>query len=543
MAEIYANHQLPLPASGGQYPPLYYLLQILPLAASIKGYTLGGDVLDAIANAYAQTEQYELAFRFTQKANLARESTHSLVAKNRAIAMQVRYQIERATAHSEYHQQLAIAEAKRVAVLAETNAILAKLGAVGQEITAQLQTDGVFAALSRNVHGLLDVCTFAVYLLTPDGKYLDMAFGIENGQALLPQRIGRDDPYSNAARSWRECTDILFHPALAADDPSFVPGTVFSLSRLFAPLMIGNRILGVMSVQSAQRYAYGASERFIFRTLCAYGAIALENSCAYQQLEMAQAQVVEQEKLAALGRLVAGVAHELNTPIGNCLIMSTDMHQKAEVMDERMLQRTIKHRDLVEFLDETDYSVMLVIRGLTHAADLVNSFKHVAVDRTAAHRRIFNLQQTCHDVVATMMNQIKLAGHQVELDIPATIELDSYPGSLGQVLSNFISNALTHAFPAEFHGQMRITAKMVQEDRVWLSFSDNGIGIPEAHLKRIFDPFFAGKKGSNGLGLSISYNIVTSLLNGKILVSSQLGDGTRFTLDLPLTAYAVSEGR
>ena len=541
LADIYSRHHLPLPQAEGVYPPLYYLLQILPLAASIKGYTLAGDVLDAIANAYAATGDYVQAFQFTQKANVARESTHSLVAKNRAIAMQVRYQIERATANNEYHQQLAIAEAKRVAVLAETNAILARLGAVGQEITAQLQTDAVFAALSRNVHGLLDTSSFTVYLVAPDGESMSMAFGIEGGKPLPPLRIVRDDPYSNAARSWREGTDILIYPSLSEDDPALIPGTVFSLSRLFAPLVIGTRILGVMSVQSEQRYAYGVSERFIFRTLCAYGAIALENSHAYQQLEMAQAQVVEQEKLAALGRLVAGVAHELNTPVGNCLMMSSDLHQKADLMDGRMQQRNMKYRDLTDFLDDSQYAVTVVIRGLTHAADLVNSFKQVAVDRTTAHQRVFNLQQTCHDVVATMMNHIKLAGHQIELDIPPMIILDSYPGPFGQVISNFISNVLAHAFPTNSKGYIRLAAEVAPLNRVRITFSDNGAGIAEADLKRIFEPFFAGSQGGNGLGLSISYNIVTSLLNGKIWADSTLGSGTLFTLDLPLIVDATHE--
>ena len=535
LAEIHTGHDLPLPEANDVYPPLYYLLQAMRAASHIEGYTVAGDILDAIADACAATSDFAEAFEWTQKANLARESTHTLVATNRAIAMQVRHQTERAKAASEYHRQLAMAEASRAQLLANTNAILARLGTVGQEITAQLHTEAVFAALNRHVHGLLDVSSFAVYLLASDGCRLQQAFGVEQGRPLPPTEIMRTDPHSSAARCWREGIEVSLSVEPVQGDPSLVPGTQLSLSRLFAPLMIGERMLGVMTVQSFQRHAYGVSERFIFRTLCAYGAIALENSNAYQQLELAQAQLVEQEKLAALGSLVAGVAHELNTPIGNSLMMSSALHEKADAIDGRMQQRGLQHRDLVEFLDDAQQAASVIIRGLTAAADLVSSFKQVAVDRTAAHRRIFNLQQTCHEVVATMMNQIRLAGHQIELEIPGAIMFDSYPGPFGQVIANFISNSLSHAFPAGRVGLMRLSAQPVQAGRALISFSDDGVGIASANVKRIFDPFFTGSQGNNGLGLSISYNIVTSLLNGQILVTSTLGGGTRFTLDLPVT--------
>ena len=565
LADIHARHQLPLPEAKGIFPPLHYLLKALHAATRIEGYTVAGDILDAIADAYATIGDFAEAFVWTQKANLARESTHSLVATNRAIAMQVKHQTERAKAASEYHRQLAMAEASRAEVLAKTNATLARLGTVGQEITAQLNSDAVLAALNRHVHGLLDVSSFAVYLVDPDGRHLVLAFGVEQGLALPPDRISRKDPHSSSARCWREGREISLNleppgtvpeaagvapasnalqgPALpfsaSEPDPALIPGTRLSLSRLFAPLMIGERMLGVMTVQSFQRHAYGVSERFIFRTLCAYGAIALENSNAYQQLEVAQAQLVEQAKLAALGSLVAGVAHELNTPIGNSLMMSSALYEKADAIDGRMQQRGLQHRDLVEFLDDAQQAASVIIRGLTHGADLVSSFKQVAVDRTAAHRRVYNLQQTCHEVVATMMNQIRLAGHQIELEIPGAIMFDSYPGPFGQVIANFISNALAHAFPAGQTGRMRLSAQPAQAGRVLITFSDDGVGISEANVKRIFDPFFTGSQGNNGLGLSISYNIVTSLLNGQIRVASTLGSGTRFMLDLPVTVASA----
>jgi signal transduction histidine kinase len=177
------------------------------------------------------------------------------------------------------------------------------------------------------------------------------------------------------------------------------------------------------------------------------------------------------------------------------------------------------------------------MRGLTSAADLVNSFKQVAVDRTTEQRRMFNLQQVTHEIVATMMNRIRNANHSIEYDVPDGLAMDSYPGPFGQVIANFINNALLHAFEGRQHGQMTLSAARNGDARVLVTFSDNGGGIAPTHLSRIFDPFFTTKlgQGGSGLGLSISYNIVTSLLGGQIAVQSG-PDGTTFTLDLPLTA-------
>ena len=534
LAEIHERHRLPLAEAGNTRPALYYLQQALQIASSIVGYLIDGDLFDALADAHAANGDYAMAFAHTRRASLARESTHTQAATNRAIAMQVRHATERVRAQSEYHLQLAMAEARRAEVLADTNETLARLGTVGQEITAQLEREALFAALNRHVHGLLEVCSFAIYLVEPDGAYLTQAFGVESGHPLPTIRISRDDRYSSAARCWREASEVAVNQEPTENDPSVLPGTLPSQSRLFAPLMSGEHILGVMTVQALHYNAYGVTERFIFRTLCAYGAIALENSHAYGQLQMAQEQLVEQEKLAALGSLVAGVAHELNTPIGNSLIMSSALQEKVDRVSELMAGRSLQHANLVEFLDDTQEASSVIIRGLTAAADLVSSFKQVAVDRTAARRRLFNLQQTCHEVVATMMNQIRLAGHRFELNVPRNLMLDSYPGPFGQAIGNLISNALAHAFPERNGGIMRLEAHSLDADWVQISFADDGCGIAEANLKRIFDPFFSGSQGNYGLGLSITYNIATSLLNGRIRVISQLGHGTRFELDLPL---------
>ncbi len=158
--------------------------------------------------------------------------------------------------------------------------------------------------------------------------------------------------------------------------------------------------------------------------------------------------------------------------------------------------------------------------------------------RTTEQRRNFNLQQVCHEIIATMMNRVRQAKHSIVLDVGESIGMDSYPGPFGQVITNFINNALLHAFAPGASGTMHLTATLAPEQRVLIEFRDDGSGIPAAHLGRIFDPFFTTKlgQGGSGLGLSISYNIVTSLLGGQISVNSSPGGGTTFTLVLPLIA-------
>ena len=307
---------------------------------------------------------------------------------------------------------------------------------------------------------------------------------------------------------------------------------------IFFPLVVGERAIGVMTVQAPQSRAYGENERLIFRTLCAYGAIALDNAEAYRQLQDAQAQLVSQDKLAALGSLMAGVAHELNTPLGNSLLMASTMQEKTAAIAALMNGRGLRRSELAAFVDDSQKASALVMRGLISAAELVNSFKQVAVDRTTEQRRCFSLQQVCHEIIATMMNRIRAAGHQIDMEVWEAISMDSYPGPFGQVVTNFINNALLHGFAPGTGGSMRLSAALHGDARVLVAFSDNGGGIPPEHLGRIFDPFFTTKlgQGGSGLGLSISYNIVTSLLGGQITVTSSAEDGTCFTLDLPLTA-------
>jgi signal transduction histidine kinase len=535
---IHTRHRMPPPPGMTELnATLHYLHQALAVAATIDGYTLPGDLLDALAREYAQAGSYAQAYEAALAASAAREKSHSQEATNRAIAMQVHHQTEHARAEGNHHLELAASEARRAELLQQTSATLERLSAIGQEITTHLDAAAVFQALDRHVQALLPASTFAIYFNDPGGETLSRAFGVEQGKPLPTNTIALSNPHAYSVRCLLERREIYVENIPAEENTSVTPGTLPSQSALYVPLLIGERALGVMTVQAMHAHAYGERERLIFRTLCAYGAIALDNAEAYRQLKDAQSQLVSQEKLAALGSLMAGVAHELNTPIGNSLLIASTMLQKTEELEQQMNGAGLRRSELAAYVADARKASELVMRGLTNAADLVNSFKQVAVDRTTEQRRMFNLQQVTHEIIATMMNRIRASGHRIEFDVPELIAMDSYPGPFGQVITNFINNALLHAFSREHEGRMHLSAATPAEGRVLVTFRDNGGGIAPEHLSRIFDPFFTTKlgQGGSGLGLSISYNIVTALLGGQISVHSS-PEGTSFTLDLPLTA-------
>jgi signal transduction histidine kinase len=349
-----------------------------------------------------------------------------------------------------------------------------------------------------------------------------------------------DDPHSFSAQCVRERRELLIDFSRGGSEQAYVPGTLVTLSALFAPLTIGARVLGVMTIQSTRTNAYGENQRLVFRTLCAYTAIALDNAVAYSHLRDAKDQLVAQEKLAALGALVAGVAHELNTPIGNSLLTASTLQEKTRALAGAASDGTLRRSSLTDYLATSSEGLELVARGLRSAGELVQSFKQVAVDRATEQRRTFDLLRTSQEVVATLQRSIQVAGHRIELEIPAGIVLDGYPGPYGQVLTNLINNALIHAYGERTGGTIRLQAVPLRKTHVEIRFLDDGTGIAEENLRRIFDPFFTTRlgQGGSGLGMSISYNIVTSLFGGELEVASTAGQGTCFTLRIPLQAPA-----
>jgi PAS domain S-box-containing protein len=262
-----------------------------------------------------------------------------------------------------------------------------------------------------------------------------------------------------------------------------------------------------------------------------------ELSATLVQLTAAQSELVRAEKMSALGSLVAGIAHELNTPIGNSLTVASTLEDNAHRFADDMATGLTRSR-LDEFVTSTRQGAGILMRGLQHAAELVSSFKQVAVDQTSLNRRSFDLHATVHEILLTLGPTIRKYGHTVECDVAPDIIMDSYPGPLGQVVTNLINNALIHAFGDGRQGRVVLLASPGPDGTVQLQVSDNGVGIPEDHLTRVFDPFFTTRlgQGGSGLGLNIVYNLVTKTLGGTVHVASTPGEGATFHMVLPCKA-------
>ncbi len=254
-------------------------------------------------------------------------------------------------------------------------------------------------------------------------------------------------------------------------------------------------------------------------------------------LTFAQAQLVEAEKLAALGNLVAGVAHELNTPIGNGLMAVSTLDERLGDF-RRIVKEGLTYSDLQRFTEAVEMACSISMRNLQRAATLVSSFKQVAVDQTSSQRRRFELLEVVDEVLLTLQPTLRKTPWRVEVRVPQGLALDSYPGALGQVLTNLIANAVAHAFDDRASGTITITGAAVSDTEILFSIGDDGQGIPEALQKKIFEPFFTTKmgQGGTGLGLHIVFNAVTRVLGGQISLRSTLHQGSVFEVRIPRVA-------
>ena len=259
---------------------------------------------------------------------------------------------------------------------------------------------------------------------------------------------------------------------------------------------------------------------------------------ALVSLKKMQSELMRSEKLASLGSLVAGIAHELNTPIGNAVTIASTIQDESKRLQTEVLSGKLRRGSFDNFLSQIEFGSDVLLRSLTRAADLIRGFKNVAVDQTSDMRRLFDLSQMLEEIILTNAPLYRKTRYAIETDLESGIAMDSFPGALGQVVTNLIGNSVAHGFAGRSDGKMSITTKRTADEKVTLSFDDDGIGITESDIKRVFDPFFTTKlgQGGSGLGMNIVYNLVTDILGGSISIASDIGRGTSVTIIFPVVA-------
>ncbi len=559
MAQMVTRHpQLPLPAGSisAASVPLHYLHQALALTGKVG--EVSDDLLAALAQEYAQIGDYLSAYRFADQANRAREQRYGREAANRALAVQASQQSERVEAQDMHARQLA-AEARRAESLQETSAILQHLGAIGQEITAHLEAGLVFNVLQAHVRHLLDVSFLAIFLMDEDdgddNEAMSLAFGRDDDEAMPPLRLPMSDLDSPSVQCVRLRRQILVNHDPELNSRNWVPGKMPTLSRMSAPLCLEERVLGMITIQSRKQYAYGEREQLIFRTLCAYTAIALSNAQthgelakAHHQLQETQQQLVQQEKMAGLGELTAGVAHEINNPTHFVHLLAQT--QQVDIDEfQQFVAQLVEADAAAEVMEAFDArfaklsnNVSVMLNGTVRIKHIVNDLR-TFTRLDAAEKKAMQVADCIHSALhlvrASWLEKVEFIT-EFE-DVP---DIQCWPALLNQVLINLLLNACqaieekqkASAADKPESGKLWLRlARCGETRRVCIAIEDNGIGIPLAHYARIMEPFFTTKDVGvgMGLGLSTAFGIVKNH-GGELKFSSRAGQGSCFMVYLPM---------
>ncbi|MGL5060214.1 MAG: trifunctional serine/threonine-protein kinase/ATP-binding protein/sensor histidine kinase, partial [Microcoleus sp.] len=326
-------------------------------------------------------------------------------------------------------------------------------------------------------------------------------------------------------------------------------------SILCAPIVNRGELTGVIYLENhLTNNAFTADRVEVLNILCSQAAISLENAVLYNTLEQkvvdrtrelsqtldrlksTQKQLVEAEKMAALGSLVAGVAHEINTPVGTSITAASTLADETRGFVEAISGGNLKRSILQNYTELASESTDLILSNLQRAGELIQSFKQVAVDRVSLEKRPFAVKSYLEELGISLAPKLKQSNCILTVEGDITVIIDSYPGAVAQIITNLIVNSIGHAYPAGGEGKLHLNVKRETANLLVITYKDDGCGIHPENLPKIFDPFFttARNRGGSGLGLHIVYNLVTQKLQGSIEVQSEINAGTVFAIALPL---------
>jgi signal transduction histidine kinase len=415
----------------------------------------------------------------------------------------------------------------------------------------------VFDRIVRNAARLCQSVLSAVY--RRDGDQVDLVahdqFSPESVSAVrkaYPAPLSSQNLISVAIRERR----VVHEPdVLVSGGYSELQRTSGYRSILVVPMMRDEAAIGAIAVMRLEPQLFPRAQVELLKTFAGQAVIAIENTRLFTEVEArtrqlsqsledlraAQDSLVQTEKLAALGRLVAGVAHELNTPVGTSLTVASAFINKADRF-EAAVASGVRRSTLTEFIATSREAASQIMINLNHAVDLIQSFKQVAADRNVSDRRSFDLGEVTEQVVKGLRFGLR-RNLVVSVDCEPGLAMNSYPGPYGQVVTNLVHNSAVHAYPDGTRGSVHISAHASGKHNIEVLFSDEGCGMSPEVRRQIFDPFFTTRRdqGSTGLGLHIVHNIVTNRLGGRINLESRPGAGTKIRIVVPREAPCAAE--
>ncbi|MGB3639898.1 MAG: AAA family ATPase, partial [Rivularia sp. (in: cyanobacteria)] len=382
------------------------------------------------------------------------------------------------------------------------------------------------------------------------------ADGTVKAQNYLPITAFKNLPISVINYVARSHTDVLLDEANKtrefADDSYFIEQKPKSV--LCIPILHQGKLIAILYLENNLTAAAFPPQRLqLLKLICSQAAISIKNATLYNTLEQkvkertqqlsqalenlqaAQKQLVESEKMAALGSLVAGVAHEINTPVGTSITAASTLKDETTTFNNAVEEGKLKRSSLNNYLEVALVSTDLILNNLNRASDLIQSFKQVAVDSSHLEKRQFAIVPYIEEILNSLAPKFKHTALTLTVESETNIKIDTYPGAIAQIVTNLVMNSLNHAYQPAEKGQLRFQITQ-QQDKVIIEYSDDGCGIPPENLTKIFEPFFttARNQGGTGLGLHIVYNLVTQKLQGIINVKSEVNLGTIFIIALPL---------
>ncbi|MBS0194757.1 MAG: GAF domain-containing protein [Proteobacteria bacterium] len=433
---------------------------------------------------------------------------------------------------------------------------------IAQLATADINQEEFYRRVHAEVGALIDAHNFYIALVSDDGARLDFPYYFEDrliehpsrpfGQGLSEYVIGRRRPF-------RGTTAEIGALIAGGQIEAYVVGLPAAYW-LGVPLLAGGQAIGVIVVQSYdQQIVFAQADEDLLRFVATHVATSLQRRRAAEslrvanaqlerrvadrtrelsntldQLRAAQAELVRQEKMASLGGLVAGIAHEINTPLGICVTAASHVNTELRHWRGDLAAGRMDTHGVEGILDELELAMHVLDSNARRGAELVRSFKQIAVDQSSGQRREFDLAEYLEEIVLSLKPRLKHAPCSVRVECAHGIAMNTIPGALSQVVTNLVVNALLHAFEGRERGAVSIIGA-AEGEQATLEVADDGIGMDEAVLKRFFDPFFTTKRGSGGTGLGahIVFNQVTSVLGGTIRATSKTGEGTRIAMRLP----------
>jgi signal transduction histidine kinase len=335
----------------------------------------------------------------------------------------------------------------------------------------------------------------------------------------LVQRIARQTDYSGRA----EQTSIMELDILAESFNDMLDRTQ-------------EHIQGQKQAEEEQRKLKASLEEKVNQRTTALKEANQELIQTLEKLHQFQRQMVQNEKMASVGDMVAGVAHEVNTPIGLGVTASTMMLDRLNHLEKEFEGKALKASTLAKFIAEGQENLNIIYRNLNRAAELISSFKQVAVDQSSENSRVFSFSQLMDEILLSMRPKLKKLNHQINLHCREDLYIETKAGPINQIMINLIMNSIIHGFEFIKEGQIDISVNMISEGKIRMTYKDNGKGIPEHLRKRIFDPFVTTKRGQggSGLGMHLVYNLVTQALNGSISITSEESLGVEFEIIFPV---------